>query len=67
MTAQEICRKASKIAGAAWDDVDRVGTLPDQLLAVARWRNRGSDGDLTEKDRRKLLDLVAAAKEGANK
>ncbi len=61
MTTQEISRKASEIAGAAWDDRDREGTLADQLRAVAEWRNLGTDGDLTEKDRRELRNLAEEA------
>ena len=58
MNAQEISRKASEIAGAAWDDRECEGTLAEQLRAVANWPNMGTDGDLTESDRRKLLALA---------
>lgn len=61
MISKEISRKASEIAGAAWDDREREGTLAEQLRAVANWRNMGTDGDLTESDRSKLLELADTA------
>lgn len=62
MTRSEISSKASKIAGAAWDDRSKTGTMAEQLSAVADWRNMGTDGDLTEADRAALRNLAAKAK-----
>ena len=60
-TAQEISREASEIAGAAWDDREKVGSLADQLREVAGWRNMGTDGDLSRADRQSLLSLAEEA------
>lgn len=55
----EIMRRAGEIAGAAWDDREVKGSLSDQLLAVANTPALGSDGDLTDDDRRKLRHLAS--------
>lgn len=66
MNTQEISRKANEIAGAIWEDRDRNGSLGDQLLAAANWINLGTDGDLTDEDRRALLSLAEAARSTSN-
>ena len=50
---------AAAIAGACWDDRDDIGTLPEQLRVCAATPNLGSDGDLSDEDRHRLLDLAA--------
>jgi hypothetical protein len=55
----EISRRAAVIAGAAWDDrTDKTSSVDWQLRQVAASRPWGSDGDLTDDDRRALLDLA---------
>lgn len=61
MNRSEISLKASQIAGAAWDDRSKTGTLAEQLTTVADWRNMGTDGDLTDADRAELRKLAAKA------
>jgi len=58
-TTTEICRRAREIAGCLWSDRQHIGTLADQLLAVAATPDAGTDGDLTDADRRELRALAA--------
>ena len=51
---------AAAIAGACWDDRADIGTLPEQLRSCAATPSLGSDGDLSDEDRHRLLDLAAA-------
>ena len=58
MTTEEIMRRASEIAGACWDDRERIGTLYDQLHYAASTPAVGSDDDLTDDDRAELIALA---------
>lgn len=63
LTIQEIVRQAGEVAGSLWDDRDRAGMLADQLRAVAAMPSCGTDGDLSDEDRNRLLSLADAAEE----
>lgn len=64
MNAQDICRKVANIAHAAWDDrILDEGPLAEQIEAVANSRPHGSDGDLTDGERSRLLKLAQSARE----
>jgi hypothetical protein len=53
------------IAGCAWDDrEDRSSTLADQIRAVAAIPRMGTDGDLTDEDRKELRRLADLAEQG---
>lgn len=54
MSETEIYQWAARLAGAAWDDRERKGTLADQLRAVA-------GGDLAPEERWALRWLADAA------
>ncbi len=61
MTRTQISNMAGDIAGAAWDDRRRLGSFSAELRAVAEEAKTGSDGDLTDDDRSKLLALADEA------
>ena len=61
LTATDIRSRASRIAGATWDDRDTTGTLGQQLRTVAKMPVLGSDGDLTTRDRDRLIALAKLA------
>lgn len=61
---QEFARRAYDIAGAIWDGrILRTGLVSAQIEAVAKWENKGTDGDLLVEDRKMLRGLAAKAKE----
>lgn len=57
MNAIQIQNRALKIAGCAWTDRERVGTLGDQLRAVAAMPSRGGEFELSDADRAELIRL----------
>ncbi len=57
-----IGRAASRIAGCLWEDREKTGTLAEQLQTVANTPIRGTDGNLTPKDRTALLALAKRAR-----
>jgi predicted RNA-binding Zn-ribbon protein involved in translation (DUF1610 family) len=61
MTRTQISNLASDIAGAAWDDRQRLGSFAAELRAVAEQAADGADGDLTDADRAKLRVLADEA------
>ena len=57
---QRIAQAAMTIAGSIFEDADRP-TLTAKLMHCCAWRNRGTDGDLTQADREALQLLLDAA------
>jgi len=61
---QRIAQAAMTIAGCIFEDCDQP-TLIGKLRHCCKWRNQGTDGDLTQADRESLQLLLDEAEAAA--